>query len=606
MPGPWPDTAAFGPEGLTVGGTRASALADRYGTPLVVVDEDHFRNRCRIFGSVVDRALWAVKAFPAQALIRIAADEGLGLLAATSGEADACLRAGVPSSRVVLHGSNKLDGELELAVEEGLGLVIVDNAEEAERLDEIAGAHDRSVPVLLRIAPGIEVTSHEYVVTGAPDTKFGVPVAEGMALGALKRVLDCPRLDLQGVHVHVGSQLLDHRPYLAAVEVALDFLAEAREATGFEARLLDTGGGMGTTYTDETPPDPAALADRVREAVEEGCRQREVPVPRLVWEPGRAVSSAAAVTLYRVGTVKDVPGIRTFASVDGGMSDNIRPALYDARYTVALAARRSAAAAAPVTVVGRHCESGDVLARDVSLPGDLGRGDLVAFAGTGAYEYAMASTYNKVGRPAVVLVRGGETRPILRREDEADLARLDLGPGGIDVVSPPPGVEIRPARPGDGSGAHRLLRDVAAEGRYIRTERLEAARRDFRRRFKDSWTDERAEIVALRGGEVIGHLAISREPGTAIRHVATLGMSVRKEERGGGVGSALLAEALRWARWTGVEKISLSVFPHNRAAMALYRKFGFVQEGRLVGHTRKSYGLEDEIVMARPVETEGA
>jgi diaminopimelate decarboxylase len=305
-------------------------------------------------------------------------------------------------------------------------MIIADNEEELPRIAAAAERARRRQPILLRIAPAIDVDAHSYVATGAPDTKFGTPLAEGMAMAALKRALALPSLETLGVHLHLGSQLLESKPYLLGLTVALDFLAEAREALGFEARVLDLGGGMGVSYTDETPMSPAALREELAEALASGCAARRLPDPELIVEPGRAITSGAAVTLYRVGSIKEVPGVRTFVAVDGGMSDNIRPALYGSRYKVALASRHSTAESRPVTVVGRHCESGDVLARDVPLPSDLRRGDLISVASTGAYEYAMSSNYNKVGRPAVVAVAGGDARLILRRETEEDLARLDV------------------------------------------------------------------------------------------------------------------------------------------------------------------------------------
>ena len=597
MAGPWSAGAGFGPDGLTIRGRSARELAGRFGTPLVVVDEGHVRERCRAFADAYERVLWAVKAFPAQALIRIAHDEGLGLLAATGGELDTCLRAGVPAEDVVLHGNNKLDEEIDLATRAGVGLLILDNEEEIDRVDRAAAARGRPQPVLLRIAPGIEVSSHAYVATGVPDTKFGIPA--GLAASALKRALAADHLEVRGVHAHVGSQLLDSAPYLGALEVALAFLQEARDDGGFEAELLDLGGGMGARYTDEEPPEPGDIAGPVREALERGCAERGLPVPTLIAEPGRAITSSAACTIYRVGTIKEVPGIRTYVAVDGGMSDNIRPALYDARYTVAVASRASEAPPAEVTIVGRHCESGDVLARDATLPDDLARDDLVAFAGTGAYEYAMASTYNKVGRPAVVLVGGDGPRLILRREEPADLARLDAGPPHVDAPPSPAGIEVRPANARDARGVMGLVAEVAAERRFIRTERIASPPGEFRARLRRSWTADGAEIVALDGTIVVGHLGVAREAAPALRHVASIGMSVRRAYRGRGVGSALMAEAIRWAREVGVEKLSLSVFPHNAAAIALYRKFGFVEEGVFRGHTKKSYGYEDEVVMAR-------
>ncbi|HEX2069762.1 MAG TPA: diaminopimelate decarboxylase [Actinomycetota bacterium] len=401
-------------------------LAEDYGTPLVVVDGDQVRARCRELREAFPRVLWAVKAFPARALIRMVRSEGLGLLAATGGEMDACLRAGAEPESIAFHGNNKSDEEIREATAKGIGLLIADNEEELSRIDAFAGRADRTQPILLRLAPGIDVDAHRYVATGAPDTKFGTPLAEGLALRALKQALKLPALDVHGVHVHLGSQLLESKPYLLGINAALDFLAEARRAFGFEGRVLDVGGGMGVAYTDEAPVTAASLGAELHEVLAAGCASRDLPVPELIVEPGRAITSGAATTLYRVGSIKEVPGVRTFVAVDGGMSDNIRPAIYGSRYTVTLASRDSSSDQRVVTVVGRHCESGDVLARDVSLPTDLRRGDLIAFSSTGAYEYAMSSNYNKVGRPAVVAITNGEPRLIIRRETADDLARLDV------------------------------------------------------------------------------------------------------------------------------------------------------------------------------------
>ncbi len=404
----------------------ANRLAEEFGTPLVVVDEDHVRARCREFRTAFPRVLWAVKAFPARALIRMVNGEGLALLAATGGESEACLRAGASPESIALHGNNKSDEEIEHATATGIGLVIADNEEELPRIARYAERAGRRQPILLRLAPGIDVDAHRYVATGAPDTKFGTPLADGLAMHALERALALPALDVHGVHLHLGSQLLETKPYLLGLNAALDFLVEAGKAVGFEARVLDLGGGMGVMYTEELPVGPVALGGELQETLASGCGTRGLSVPELFVEPGRAITSGAAITLYRVGSIKEVPGVRTFVAVDGGMSDNIRPALYGSRYNVSLVSRQSAAESRVVTVVGRHCESGDVLARDVPLPADLKRGDLIALTSTGAYEYSMSSNYNKVGRPAVVAVRGGNARLILRRETAEDLARLDV------------------------------------------------------------------------------------------------------------------------------------------------------------------------------------
>jgi diaminopimelate decarboxylase len=412
--------------GLTLGGLDVSHLAEEFGTPLVVVDEGHMRARCGEFREAFPKVLWAVKSFPLRRLIRIALDEGLGLLAATGGELDACLRAGAQGDRLVFHGNNKSDAEIDEALGANVGLFIADNEEEVERVAAAASAAGRRQPVLLRVAPGIDVETHEYIKTAAPDTKFGTPLAGGLALSALRRAVALPDLELRGIQIHLGSQLLDAEPYRAGLAAGLDLLAEAKEAAGFEAQVLDIGGGMGTRYVDEEPLPIADLAAVVLASLRAGCADRGLEVPELVVEPGRSIVSGSAVTLYRVGSIKEVPGIRTFVAVDGGMSDNIRPALYGSRYSIAVASRHADGPERTVTVVGRHCESGDQLARDIELPQDLRRGDLLAFASTGAYEYSMASNYNKVGRPAVVGISDQRARLIARRETYDDLARLDL------------------------------------------------------------------------------------------------------------------------------------------------------------------------------------
>ena len=423
---PWPAAATFDANGLRVGGLTSSSLAEEFGTPLVVVDEDHFRARCREFRDAFPGVLWAVKAFPLRELIRIALDEGLGVLAATGGELDACLRAGAPGDRIVLHGNNKLDHEIAAGVEARVRFVILDNGEKIERVAVAARAGGVTQAVLLRIAPGVDVETHAYIKTAAPDTKFGTPVTGGQALEALRLAIEASELDVHGIHLHLGSQLLDGRPYRAGLGAGLDFLAEAKKQLGFRARTMDVGGGMGITYIEENPLPVSELATQIEADLASGCRERHLEPPALLVEPGRAIASGSALTLYRVGSIKHVPDLRTFVAVDGGMSDNIRPALYGSRYTVKLVSRSSDAEPHTVTIAGRHCESGDMLARDVALPGDVRRGDLLAFASTGAYEYSMASNYNKVGRPAVVAVSEGRPRLIARRETYEDLADLDI------------------------------------------------------------------------------------------------------------------------------------------------------------------------------------
>jgi len=598
---PWPEQAVFGAQGLVIGGASAQALAERHGTPLFVVDEDELGARSRMIVSLFPKALYAVKAFTAHAVVRVAVDAGMDLLAATGGEVEACLRAGAPPSRVVLHGNNKSDEELELAVRVRLGLVIADGLDELTRLSEVAQGAGVRQRALLRVVPGIEVQTHRAIATGHDGTKFGTPLAEVPATVRAAALL--PGIELVGLHAHLGSQLLDIEPYLRELDILVDLLDVLRG--DLTAQILDVGGGFGISYTDERGLPLAEVASAMLERLTARCGVAGLPVPVLAVEPGRSLVGPAVITLYRVGGRKSVAGT-SIVAVDGGMSDNIRPMLYGTAYTVAFAGPPRVGGFERCTVVGRHCETGDTLAAGVDLPADIQRGDLLAFAATGAYAYSLASTYNRVGRPAVVAVREGISREWLRREDAGDLDRLETAAHRWDPDPPtPPGVTIRPARPRDARSFISFWRDIVAEGRYIRSERVAHPVRVYRRRFRRPWHDRSAQIVAIRENKVVGHLYIQREGHPVTRHVATLGISVAAAERGQGVGTALMAESVRWARRVGVEKIVLSVYPHNTAAVALYRKFGFVDEGRLHRHSRKSSGYEDEILMATWIGEDG-
>jgi len=601
--GPWPQHAAFDGRGLVLAGAPADGLAERFGTPLLVVDVDELRERCRRVRASFPRACYAVKAFTAHAALRVALDEGLDLLAATGGEVEVCVRAGAPAGRVVLHGNAKSDDELVFAVDAGVGTVIVDGLDELRRLDVIARHAGRVQPVLLRIVPEVKVQTHEAIATGHDASKFGTSLAA--APGVARAALGMAGVRLDGMHAHVGSQILDTEPYLRTLDILVDLVARVRNDTGVQMATIDVGGGFGVRYVDEEPPEPEHLAELLRMRLAEGAARHAMAEPTIVVEPGRWLVANPGVTLYRVVAEKTVAASergRRLLAVDGGMSDNVRPALYDAAYTVGLASPPGPAAAGEdiFTVVGRHCESGDTLAEGVCLPSSTGPGHLVAFAATGAYTYSLASTYNRVGRPAVVSVRDGNVTPWLRREDAADLDRLEIpspprpvGPISIE------GVVVRPARAGDARSYLDFWREIVEEGRHVRTERVSTGTRAYRRRFRHPWTDREAQIVAVReDGRVVGHIYVQRESHPVTRHVATLGIAVSVDARGRGIGTALMGEALRWARSVGVDKIVLSVYPHNTAAIGLYRRFGFVEEGRLARHSRKSYGDEDEILMA--------
>jgi diaminopimelate decarboxylase len=595
--GPWPANALFGPLGLSIGGVLAVDLAARFGTPLLVADEEHIRNRCRTFARLFPHPLYAVKAFTSRAMIQLVAEEGLNLLVATGGELHACLSAGIAGERIAFHGNNKSDDELRLAVSNGVWLVNVDNPAELERLDPIARAAGIVQRVLLRVIPGVGAGSHEAIRTGAAGTKFGISLQ--VVGDAVRRAMELENVHPVGIHAHIGSQVLEPEPYLAAVDVVLDLLERLKRETGFEADVVDVGGGFGVSYTDERPLELDRLAPALLARVREGAVHRGLRIPHTLVEPGRSVVGSTMVTLYRVGAVKETPDGRNLVAVDGGMADNIRPMLYGARYTVAMAGPPRDAGPVEIDVVGRHCESGDMLAREVKLSQDVRPGDLVAFAGTGAYTYSMAGNYNRVGRPAVVAVRDGRSRVWLRREEDADLDRLEASAPSFRTAAPPgEGFEVRPARPGDARSFLEAFRSVAAERRFIQTEKVSQTARQYRRLFRRPVTVEGANLVAVSGGDIIGSISIRREEHPATRHTASIGMFVTSAWRGRGVGTALLDGAMRWARDAGVERVNLSVYPHNQAAIALYRGFGFVEEGRLIRRAKKSYGYEDEILMA--------
>ncbi|HVF08304.1 MAG TPA: diaminopimelate decarboxylase [Actinomycetota bacterium] len=598
--GPWPSHAAFDDEGLLTGGVRATDLAERFGTPLLVVDEQEVRERCRSARAAFPRVCYAVKAFTAFAMLRLALDEGLDLLAATGGEVQACLRAGASASRIVFHGNAKSDEELSLAAEAGVGLVVADGLDELGRLDRIARTAGRVQPVLLRVVPEVEVRTHEAIATGHDASKFGTPLSE--ATGVLRMAAEMPALRVDGLHAHIGSQIVDAEPFLQTLGVLMQLAARVRDETGLGIGTVDVGGGFGVRYVDERAISLEHLGDALRTRLVEEAARLDLAEPTLMVEPGRWLVANAGVTLYRVVATKTVAGGRRLAAVDGGMSDNVRPALYDAAHTVALATPPTGRhdPVAELTVVGRHCESGDTLAEHLRLPATTGAGDLLAFAATGAYTYSLASTYNRVGRPAVVAVADGSVTPWLRREDAADLDRLEAATAsGAHPPPTPAGVTVRPARPADAGSYLAFWHAIVAEEGNVRTERVTGTARTYRRRFRHPWTDRTAQIVATdAGGRLIGHLYIEREAHPVTRHVASLGIAVAADARGLGVGSALMAEAMRWARLVGVDKVVLSVYPGNRAAIGLYRRFGFVQEGRLARHSRKAYGDEDEILMA--------
>jgi diaminopimelate decarboxylase len=414
---------------LTLGGIDVRDLAAEFGTPAYILDEQDFRDRCHSWRDAFAGAdvYYAAKAFLCTEIARWIADEGLGMDVCTGGELAVAERVGFPPERLTFHGNNKSVAELERALAYGVGRVVVDSFEEVVRLAALAERRGTRQKVLIRATPGVEAHTHEFVQTGQEDQKFGFSLASGAAAEAVRRIVGLASLELVGLHCHIGSHIFDTRGFSLAAHRMVGLLADVRDEHGIELPELDLGGGTGIAYTSADDPMPVKeFADGLRAIVERECAAASLALPRIAVEPGRAISGPTTVTLYEVGTVKELPGLRTYVSIDGGMSDNIRTALYDARYTAVLASRQSTADPRNVTLCGKHCESGDIVVHDVPLPGDLAPGDLVAVPASGAYHRSMASNYNHVPRPPVVAVRDGAARVIVRRETEDDLLRLDV------------------------------------------------------------------------------------------------------------------------------------------------------------------------------------
>jgi diaminopimelate decarboxylase len=441
-PAVWPRGTRRGDGGaVTLAGADVRDLAERYGTPLFVVDEGDFRARAAEFAAAFGaRSVhYAAKAFLSVEVARWVADEGLSLDVCSGGELAVALRAGFPAERIALHGNNKSVDELVAAVEAGVGYVVVDSLHEITRLDAVAREHGTTVAVMVRLTVGVEAHTHEFIATAHEDQKFGFSISgreTSDAAEAVRRVLKADALTLVGLHSHIGSQIFDTDGFEVAAHRVVGFLAQLHREHGPDAlaavHTLDLGGGFGIAYRDgDDPVDVPRLADELRAIVARECATAGLPVPAIAVEPGRAIAGPGTVTLYTVGTLKDVPltgTARRYVSVDGGMSDNIRTALYDAEYDVRLVSRGSGTDEGVLSrVVGKHCESGDIVVRDCWLPADLAPGDLLAVAATGAYCYSMASSYNRLPRPAVIAVRDGDARVILRRETIDDQFRLEVG-----------------------------------------------------------------------------------------------------------------------------------------------------------------------------------
>jgi len=427
----YPHTTVHNAAGhLEIGGCDVPELADRFGTPLFIYDEQTLRDQCRAYvAAFAERAadceiVYACKAFSCRAMCELILEEGLSLDVASGGELAAARLAAAPPGRIYFHGNNKSIAEIELGLETRIGHFVVDSFQEIEALNVAAAGRGLRQPVLVRLTPGVRPSTHSFVQTGQQDSKFGFGLADGLAAEAVRCIMLTEHLELVGVHAHIGSQIFDLTSYQEEVELLFAAVAGWQGELGFRCRIFNFGGGLGIRYTPSDHPSSIAefAAATVDAAKREVVRHR-MAMPRILVEPGRSIAGKAAVTAYRVGTVKVIPGVRTYVAVDGGMSDNMRPMLYDSHYEAMLATKADVPATVPVTVAGKHCESGDVLVRDISIaPPEPG--DVLVTPATGAYGYAMANNYNGQPRPAVVMVGGGEAHVIIERETWDDVLRL--------------------------------------------------------------------------------------------------------------------------------------------------------------------------------------
>lgn len=430
----FPETSQVDSRGhLIIGGCDAVELANSFGTPLYVFDEATLRRQCRGFVTEFGQrypdcwVIYASKAFLCRALARIFMEEGLGLDVVSGGELAIGRSVGFPMERVYFHGNNKGPEELRLALEWGVGRVVVDNFHELSLLNGLAQEGGITQEILLRLSPGIDPHTHRHTTTGITDSKFGFPMATGQAEEAVVQAQAASQLRLVGLHVHLGSPIYETEPYIEAVDTVLGFAATMKQRHGFILSEFSPGGGFAIQYTRDRPAPPiAAYAQAIAQRLVERCQELSLEPPRLVVEPGRAVVGQAGVALYRVGAQKAIPGVRKYVSVDGGMGDNIRPALYGAAYEALVANKALAKPQEQVTIAGKYCESGDILLRDVLLP-PLEPGDILAVPSSGAYCLAMASNYNASLKPAIALVKDGQARLIRRRETWEDLLAADEG-----------------------------------------------------------------------------------------------------------------------------------------------------------------------------------
>ena len=418
---------------LTIGGVDTVALAAKYGTPLYVMDEDLLRENCRSFKQSIDRCYggkglvcYASQVFCCKEMYRIMMSEDMGLDVVSAGELYTAASVGFPMEKVCFHGNNKTDEELSMALEQNVGRIVVDNIFELERLNRLACERGAKANIMFRIKPGIDAHTHDFVRTGQIDSKFGFALETGEALEAVKKAISLEHIELSGLHCHIGSQIFDIDPFVLAAEVMMNFIARIRDELGYEIKELHLGGGFGIKYTDADSPVPYdSYMEKVSEKVKALCAEKNLKLPFILIEPGRSIAGPAGITLYTVGGIKHIPNIRTYISVDGGMGDNPRYALYKSKYDFVNALRASELKSETVTVAGKCCESGDLLGEGAPIQ-HTEEGDIIAVLATGAYNYSMSSNYNRIPKPPVVMVKDGTSRVIVKRETLEDIVRNDI------------------------------------------------------------------------------------------------------------------------------------------------------------------------------------
>lgn len=417
---------------LAVSGVDTIQLAEEYGTPLYVMDESVIRDACSRFRRSMEEfygdglVCYASKAFSCKEMYRIVNSEGIGIDVVSAGELYTAASVDFPMEKVCFHGNNKTDAELELAVEKKVGRIIVDNIYELERLDKLAEKKGVSVKIMFRIKPGIDAHTHDFVKTGQIDSKFGFALETGEAFEAVKTAIKLKNVDLVGLHCHIGSQIFDIDPFVHAAEVMLDFIAKIKSELSYEIKELNLGGGFGIKYTNEDKPSPfEKFMECVSTEVKKICAEKNIRLPFIIIEPGRSIAAPAGLTLYTVGGIKDIPNIRTYVSIDGGMCDNPRYALYKSEYDIENASRAGEKKTEKITLAGKCCESGDLIGENMPVQ-HVEVGDIMAVLATGAYNYSMSSNYNRLCKPAVVMVKDGQSRIAVKRETLEDIIRNDV------------------------------------------------------------------------------------------------------------------------------------------------------------------------------------